>query len=109
MAHPHGALTREMLLEYLARVSPVPTAALNAQLQQPGFPPFVAVFIAHPTLDVLHDLVALNRRGGRLLVILADEESYPSGGVPATPLAEALQHAQIAVRVIGHEGDWTDL
>jgi len=109
MAHPQGALTRDMLLEYLARVPPRQTPTLAEQLQQPGFPPFVAVFIAHPTLDLVGTLVALHRRGGRLLVILADEASYPSGGLSAVPLAEALEQAQIAVRIVAHEGDWTDL
>jgi uncharacterized protein (DUF58 family) len=109
MAHPQGALTHEMLLEYLARVPPAQHPSLSEQLQQPGFPPFVAVFIGHPTLDLVGDLVALHRRGGRLLVILADEATYPEGGLSAAPLAEALEQAQIAVRVVAHEGDWTDL
>lgn len=109
MAHPQGPLTQEMLLEYLARVPLMQTPSLAAQLQQPGFPPFVAVFIAHPTLDLVGDLVSLHQRGGRVLVILADESTYPSGGLSAAPLAEALQEARIAVRIVGHEGDWTDL
>ena len=109
MARPHGALTREMLLEYLARVPALNKPTLSEQLQQPGFPPFVAVFVSHPALDLLTDLVALHRRGGRLLVILADEATYPAGGLSAQPLAEALRQAQIAVRMIAHEENWTDL
>lgn len=109
MAHPQGALTSDMLLEYLARVPPTETASLSAQLQQPGFPPFVAVFITHPTLDLAGDLIALHRRGGRLLVVLADETTYPSGGLSAAPLAEALEQAHIAVRIVAHGADWTDL
>ena len=109
IAHPQGGLTREMLLEYLARVPPINTPALDKQLQQPGFPPFVAVFIAHPSLDLVGPLVTLHRRGARLLVILADEVTYPSGGLSAVPLAEALGQAQIAVRILAHGGDWTDL
>ncbi len=109
MAHPHGALTQDILLDYLARVPPTQRSGLAAQLRQSGFPPFVAVFITHPSLDLVGDLVALHRRGGRLLVILADEESYPSGGLAVAPLTEALTQAQIAVRIIAHESDWTAL
>jgi uncharacterized protein (DUF58 family) len=109
MAHPQGPLTQEMLLEYLARVTPTEKPTLSTELRQPGFPPFVAVFIAHPTLDLVGDLVALHQRGGRLLVILADGETYPTGGLSAAPLAEALRQVNIAVRVIAHEDDWTDL
>jgi uncharacterized protein (DUF58 family) len=102
---PPGAVGREALLQYLARVQPIGKRTLAGALAQPT-QAFVAVVLPYPDESILSVLAGLRQRGQHVLAVLFDSASFPAGGVEARHLAGELRAAGVETRVIAHGSDW---
>lgn len=100
---PPGAVGREALLQYLARVQPTGARTLAGALAQP-MQAFVAVVLPYPDEAILDALTGL--RGQRVLVVLLDGASFPAGGAEARHLAGELRAIGIETRLIVYGVDW---
>jgi uncharacterized protein (DUF58 family) len=107
---PSGALPRDALLQYLARVEPAGTPGLDQLLIGQGLQKFVAVIVPWPCMEIIEPLLALHRRGFTLQVALLNPLTFPSAissAPDAGPLADQLQAAGIAAVAIRYGLDWT--
>ncbi|MGB1288592.1 MAG: DUF58 domain-containing protein [Aggregatilineales bacterium] len=108
-AAPSGELSRDVLLQYMARVQPQNNPVLPELLKQPGLQQYVAVVMAWADMRVLDTLLSLQAQGAQVLVILPDVGSFPIDvtDTDTNTLMAALASALIPVRVLRHEDDWS--
>jgi uncharacterized protein (DUF58 family) len=107
-----GALSRERLLEVLAKVQPAGIRRMGEVIGGQGRGAFVAAVLPYPDESVLPALAALQAGGARVLAILIDPATYPERRqeMPsALALQGALASARIDTRLIGHGDDWTEM
>ncbi len=107
---PRGAVSADMLLQYLARVdqtSELSFAEQIGRIQQNT----IAAVLPHPTRQALDDLVALKLRGHDILALLLDTASFPDADADAvgTPGVQQLEAAGIETHIIQHGDDWTKI
>ena len=112
---PRGAVTADMLLQYLARVEADQDQPFNEKLdliQQN----YLAVVLPYPNQKAIDSLVELKQRGIAILAILLDESTFPNRRVEAclNPLGAArcaptLENYEIECHIIKHGEDWAEI
>ena len=109
MAAPAGEVTLEVLLQYMARVQPQNNPVLPELLKSAGMQQYVAVVMSWPNVHILEPLLTLQAQGAQIMVILPDAASFPiEGEIPnSAGVTEALRNANIAVKIITHDTDWS--
>jgi hypothetical protein len=110
MAYPQGAIVWDALMQYTARVTAREVSRLADVLDYQPMQQFVAVALAWPDESLLESFLKLKRRGISVFVALPDPASFPIGTeVSSEGMANALERAGIAARVIKHGDDWAEV
>jgi uncharacterized protein (DUF58 family) len=106
---PGGAVEWLALLEYLAKVQPQGERPFAQIVTPRAAQAFVAVLLPYPDMNAVSTLATLRASGARVLAIVIDPATFPSGGLCAAACADALRAATIDTRMIGYGDDWTRL
>jgi uncharacterized protein (DUF58 family) len=107
-AHPHGALTWDGFLQYMAKVPPANVPHLHELLTRTQVQQFVVAVLSWADLRVAEPLIALQRRGIHCMVVLMDTNTFPNMPENNTVegLSQRLQSVQIPVYTIKHGDEW---
>lgn len=110
MAVPQGAIVRDALMQYSARVPISPKANLADVLNYQPMQQFVAIVMAWVDESVIETLLAMKHRGYNMLIIVPDPASYPiEADVSADQFVDILERNGIASRTIKHGADWAEV
>ncbi len=107
-AAPRGAVSADMLLQYLARLEQDAELSFGEQIgrvQQT----YVAAVLPNPTPQAIDELIALKQRGHEILAILLDPTSFPNEEQSHTPTSSTLEAVGIETHIIQHGDDWTKI
>ncbi|NUM43852.1 MAG: DUF58 domain-containing protein [Anaerolineales bacterium] len=103
---PHGPVTRQALLEFLARVHPAGEYPLAQLLTTRNTQTFVAAIFPYPDPNALAPLLSLKQQGVQLLTVLPDPATFPVPGPSAAPLADELTAVGIETRLVYFGENW---
>jgi len=103
---PRGPITRQALLEFLARVRPAGQYPLSHLLTTRNTQTFVAAILPFPDTDSIPPLLSLKQQGTEILVMLPDPATFPMPGASAGPLADELSALGLDTRLIQFGEDW---
>ncbi len=104
---PGGAITRDALWQYLARVQPDGAQPFTDVLLSRTPHTYTAILLPWPDMDVIGPLLGLQAQGLRIMAVVLDPASFPDGGPDGRPLAGALAAAGISeVRLLRFGDDW---
>lgn len=104
---PHGPVTLQALLEFLARVHPAGEYPLAKLLASRNTQTFVAAIFPYPDPNALVPLINLKQQGTQILAILPDPASFPTPGPDAAPFADELAALGLEIRLIPFGIEWT--
>lgn len=103
---PHGPITRQALLEFLARIYPSGKYPLSQLLTTHNTQSFVAALFPYPDSEALAPLLSLKQQGIQALAVLPNPASFPTPGPSAAPLAEEWIVRGIETRLVQFGEDW---
>ncbi len=110
MAVPQGAIVRDSLMQYMARVPQSAESNLSDVLNYQAMQQFVAIVMAWVDETIVETLMSMKHRGYNMLVIIPDPATFPiDSDVSADTLAGALDRNGISYRIIKHSDDWSDV
>ena len=104
---PPGPLSRDALLQYLARLQPEGRRPLAETLLAGVQQSFVALLLPWPDPSLSALPQALQRRGLQSLAVLLDPRSFPAGGPSAAPLADQVAKSGTPTSLVRFGEDWT--
>ena len=108
MAVPQGAIVRDSLMQYMARVPQSAESNLADVLNYQPMQQFIAIVMAWVDDTILETLMSMKHRGYNMLVIIPDPASYPiESDVSADNLADTLEGSGIPYRILKHDEDWS--
>ncbi|GAB4581880.1 MAG: DUF58 domain-containing protein [Anaerolineales bacterium] len=103
---PRGPVTRQALLEYLARVHPSGEQPLAQLIDSRNTQTFVATIFPFPDSNLVAPLLSLKQIGLQTLTILPDPATFPEPGPSAAHLADELTALGIETRLVQFGEDW---
>lgn len=103
---PHGPVTRQALLEFLARVRPAGEFPLAQLLSTRNTQTFVAAIFPFPDPNALAPLLSFKQQGVQVLAILPDPATFPATEPSAAPFADELTALGIETRLVQFGKDW---
>lgn len=103
---PRGPLTRQALLEYLARVHPSGENPLANLLDSRNTQTFVAATFPYPDQNIVAPLLSLKQQGIQTLAIFPNPEHFPDPGPSAYGLVNELTALGIETRLVEFGEDW---
>jgi uncharacterized protein (DUF58 family) len=103
---PHGPVTRQALLEYLARVHPSGENPLARLLDSRNTQTFVAAVFPFPDPNIVAPLLSLKQQGIQALAILLDPGTFPEPGPPGAAFADELDALGLQTRLVSYGEDW---
>ncbi|HNB52646.1 MAG TPA: hypothetical protein PK530_11915, partial [Anaerolineales bacterium] len=103
---PHGPVTRQALLEFLARVHPAGEYPLAQLLTTRNTQTFVAAIFPFPDPNAVAPLMSFKQQGIHVLAILPDPSTFPASGPSAAPLVDELNGFSIETRLVQFGEDW---
>jgi uncharacterized protein (DUF58 family) len=105
---PHGPVTRQAVLEFLARIHPVGKDPLAQLLPTRNIQSFVVALFPYPDPDSLAPLLNLKQQGMQVLAVFPDPATFPTPGASAAPLVGEFTALGLETRLVQFGEDWAE-